>query len=393
MQRNAVILIILLCAAQVALAQGAGGRWEGTFTVTDSTPCSGESGPWSAYLVDREGVLTGTYDSVVSGVVSGTSQGDNVRWTIGGSGGAAISGTITGASFSGTFTNGEDCFGFGSTSGTVSGHKVAGEETEITPVKTPVETTPVIASPANMITQETAKQAVVQSGTDLQESYKLRQTSATIVKASTMANNGASTEEVSDLLSSVGILSNNYLNINEAVVNPASGQTLLSATEFMRRVRDETRETVDSNVAKADALEQQVIARYKDLLKQDPTNFWANYDLATITRSKGDSSSAYMYYLKAAEGISDPDTARAFKEQAAIKTRQAFKLAEVPAPAKSSFISRLGSDVGAWLNDKGTKLFQKLLTPDQAKLILYMSNSDPNKTLLQDSVREAVSTR
>jgi hypothetical protein len=246
----------------------------------------------------------------------------------------------------------------------------------------PTITVPFITAPTDTISQESAKQMVLQSGTDLQEARKLRQMQVAVVQASTMANNGASTEEVSSVLSNAGVMSNNYLNINEVVANPVSGETLLTATELARRVRDGTSATVDSNQAKADSLEQQVISRYQELLKSDPTNFWANYDMATITRNRGDSSAAYMYYLKAAEGISNPETAKAFKEQAAVKTKQAFKLTEVPTPAKSSFVSQLGSDASAWINDKGTKLFQKLLTPDQAKVILCIVNSDVNANLL-----------
>ncbi|VVB74013.1 Uncharacterised protein [uncultured archaeon] len=397
MSRTAILLVLIFCMMQFVSAQSATGRWEGTFTVTSPDVCAGESGPWSAYLVDREGVLTGTYDSVVSGVVSGTSQGDSVRWSIGGSGGAAVSGTITGNSFSGRFTNGEDCFGFGLTSGTVTGSKVSGEDT--TEVKanettnnTVVGNTPVVSPPGETITQGATTQILVQSGADLQEANKLRQVSATIVKASTMANNGASTEAVADVLSNAGIMSNNYLNLNEVVANPAPGEKILSATEFMQRVRDETREQVASKETQADTLEQQVAARYKDLLQHDPTNFWANYDLATIARSKGDSSAAYLYYLKASEGISDETTAKAFREQAAAKTRQNLKLAEVPTPDKSSFISQLGSDASEWMSKTGTKLFQKVIGQNEAKIILYLTNSDPNDTLLQNSAREAGGT-
>lgn len=82
------------------------GKWVGRWTVTSPDACKGESGEWSANLVDSGGKLSGTFTTPVGG---GNISGTTGNWSVGGGGGEiSFKGSVSGNTISGNFT-GEVC--------------------------------------------------------------------------------------------------------------------------------------------------------------------------------------------------------------------------------------------------------------------------------------------
>lgn len=82
------------------------GKWVGSWTVNSPEACKGESGEWSANLVESAGKLSGTFQYAGGG---GSVSGTSANWSVGGGGGAvSFKGSISGNTMSGTFV-GEFC--------------------------------------------------------------------------------------------------------------------------------------------------------------------------------------------------------------------------------------------------------------------------------------------
>lgn len=102
------------------------GDWAGQYLVQAPSRCAGFSGSWSATLATTGSVLRGSFtsDMDISGSVSGTWDGSNAIWSVGGEGGVAYNGVVSGNSVTGSFSNGPDCFGNGAVSGTFTGNRL-----------------------------------------------------------------------------------------------------------------------------------------------------------------------------------------------------------------------------------------------------------------------------
>lgn len=82
------------------------GKWVGRYTVNSPEACKGESGAWTANLVDNNGSLSGSFESDAGG---GSISGSGANWSVGGGGGdISFKGSISGNTTSGSFT-GEVC--------------------------------------------------------------------------------------------------------------------------------------------------------------------------------------------------------------------------------------------------------------------------------------------
>jgi hypothetical protein len=97
---------------------------------------------------------------------------------------------------------------------------------------------------------------------------------------------------------------------------------------------------------KMDELEPKVEQRYQDILKADPNNFWANWDVAQLRKSQGDTRGYFDYLDKAVDG--DPTfyerTRVAMKEQALAD----LGLSTPPTPQTSPAVGRLKQEVTGW---------------------------------------------
>lgn len=84
--------------------QNATGKWVGSWTVSYPEACKGESGEWTANLVESGGKLSGLFQYGAGG---GNVSGTSANWSVGGGGGAVgFKGSISGNTMSGTFTGG-----------------------------------------------------------------------------------------------------------------------------------------------------------------------------------------------------------------------------------------------------------------------------------------------
>ena len=81
------------------------GKWLGRYTVSNPQACNGESGGWTANLVDNNGKLSGSFESDGGGGnISGSYAGSQVNWSVGGGGGGiSFTGSISGNTVSGSF--------------------------------------------------------------------------------------------------------------------------------------------------------------------------------------------------------------------------------------------------------------------------------------------------
>ena len=104
------------------------GNWQGTYTINAPKGCAGYVGTWTATLLEENGVISGSYSSDIGigDQVSGTSDGANLSWSVGGEGLVTFTGSIniTGTTVSGNFTGLECDEGSGVRStGTFTGNK------------------------------------------------------------------------------------------------------------------------------------------------------------------------------------------------------------------------------------------------------------------------------
>lgn len=80
----------------------ASGKWVGRYTVNSPEACKGESGAWTANLVDSGDKLSGSFESDAGG---GTVSGMSTNWSVGGGGGdISFRGSISGNTASGNFS-------------------------------------------------------------------------------------------------------------------------------------------------------------------------------------------------------------------------------------------------------------------------------------------------
>ncbi|MBI5234027.1 MAG: hypothetical protein HY880_06710 [Deltaproteobacteria bacterium] len=102
------------------------GTWSGGWAVSSPIECQGTAGSWTAVFVDKDGVLSGSWQSSdgSSGSLSGTHHGNTVAWSVGGGGaGVSFSGAISGSGVSGGFSSSQKCLDKGTVSGGFSGAK------------------------------------------------------------------------------------------------------------------------------------------------------------------------------------------------------------------------------------------------------------------------------
>ncbi len=102
------------------------GAWSGTFLVNSPGLCTGESGSWSASFSVNGNQLSGNWQSSFgpSGTLSGTVNGDNASFSVGGGGsGVSFQAAVAGTSISGSFSGPECPDQSGTASGSFQGSK------------------------------------------------------------------------------------------------------------------------------------------------------------------------------------------------------------------------------------------------------------------------------
>jgi hypothetical protein len=124
----------------------------------------------------------------------------------------------------------------------------------------------------------------------------------------------------------------------------------------------------------ADAREQE--AKYKDILTNDPTNFWANWDMAELKKKQGDYQAFLDYTAKAASNKNiEEKTATELKNTAA----QSLHISEFPTRDKSPILRIEMDEMQNWNNGMIYNVnFRKPADPPSWKTVLrriFLPNS------------------
>jgi hypothetical protein len=111
--------------------------------------------------------------------------------------------------------------------------------------------------------------------------------------------------------------------------------------------------------------------RYKEILKDDPGNFWANWDMAELKKKQGYYSEYLAYFDKA---ITDESIYAKTREELRKTESKRLGLSGLPTPDTSPLLQAQKKEVGAW--DGG----------------LIYDTSVPKETATKRSVKERLTT-
>jgi hypothetical protein len=113
---------------------------------------------------------------------------------------------------------------------------------------------------------------------------------------------------------------------------------------------------IAGDTATINAIEPKVEGEYQAILAKDPTNFWANSDMAQLRKSQGiwDGNDGYFAYMDKALSNTNiaADTAKTIRDDIVAQ----YNLATWPDPSDSLFMDRLARDVHSDQNVHGTNI-------------------------------------
>jgi len=113
---------------------------------------------------------------------------------------------------------------------------------------------------------------------------------------------------------------------------------------------------IAGDTATIHAIEPKVEGEYQAILAKDPTNFWANSDMAELRKSQGiwDGSDGYFGYMDKALSNTNiaADTAKTIRDNIVAQ----YNLAQWPDPSDSAFMDRLERDVHSDQDVHGTNI-------------------------------------
>ena len=95
-----------------------------------------------------------------------------------------------------------------------------------------------------------------------------------------------------------------------------------------------------------EALEPGVEQRYKDILKADPGNFWANWDMGELRKTQGDATGYLDYLSKAVDD--NPEIYERTRQELEKQAMQDMGLTKMPDKASSQTMNRLISETDGW---------------------------------------------
>src|SRR3989338_1313384 len=115
-------------------------------------------------------------------------------------------------------------------------------------------------------------------------------------------------------------------------------------SEFADSVK-ELEELIKDEKNKLNQLESKIEAEYKVILDKDPSNFWANWDVAELKKQQGKYDEYFAYFDRDA---SNKNIFENTKNELKKKVAEDFGFSEFPTVDKSNIVRTLGDDMNRW---------------------------------------------
>lgn len=129
-----------------------------------------------------------------------------------------------------------------------------------------------------------------------------------------------------------------------------SGWTNVVGTNLDKRCPEQTKLTTIMDIRK-DPVQTSREAQYAARLKENPKDFWANWDMAELKKKQGNYDAYFRYFDDALSNEKiTPDT----REKMKVQQLELLHLTERPSPAKSPILRMEGDELKNW---KGGKLY------------------------------------
>lgn len=142
----------------------------------------------------------------------------------------------------------------------------------------------------------------------------------------------------------------------------------------------------NQNINKIDSLQPKVESSYRKILNKDPDNFWANWDMAELEKSKGNYKAYFDHFDRAASTL-DTNTNNVMKK----KVANDLGLSEFPEIVRSPIVKKISDDAH---NFEGRSIYDILVKKDDLsnweKFKMKLQAVFDSKNFVHNAVNEIV---